>query len=78
MCDSHDDLPTARTTVRHAALQAFCKSCGHAAEVDLKRLIAAGKGDVPLIHLKLRCTACGGRNCDSVVSGRDWRDQQAP
>jgi hypothetical protein len=35
--------------------------------MDLQALIDAGKGDVPLIHLRFRCSYCGHRGCDALV-----------
>ena len=35
--------------------------------VDLQALIDAGKGDVPLFHLRFRCSCCGHRGCDALV-----------
>jgi hypothetical protein len=43
------------------------------ADVDLARLIVAGMGDVPLIHLRLRCSNCRSRRCDAVVGGSHFR-----
>jgi hypothetical protein len=37
--------------------------------VDLAHLIATGRGDVPLIRLKLRCSACGSLDVSAIVSG---------
>jgi hypothetical protein len=37
--------------------------------VDLQALVDAGKGgDVPLFHLRFRCSYCGHRGCDALVS----------
>ncbi len=51
------------------ALNVVCNACQHVAEVDVPALIAAGRGDVPLIELRFVCGACGGRNTSIVVSG---------
>jgi hypothetical protein len=44
------------------------------AAADLQKLVEEGRGDVPLIHLKYRCSSCGSRlidfNCTSRYGGR--------
>ena len=68
-CDRHGvALPTLRTLGGHV-LVVICNGCQHAAEADQAALIAAGRGDVPVIELRFRCGACGSRNCSVVVSG---------
>ena len=68
-------LPTPRSTLRDDSAQVlvWCKACGHQAEADLGKLVAEGKGDVPLIHLPFRCR-CGSRRtgiiCTSKHGGR--------
>jgi hypothetical protein len=60
--DAYYGLPTPRTTLRahYVALLVWCKGgCQHQAEADLQKLIDAGRGDVPLIHLRFRCSNCG-------------------
>jgi len=65
---------------RHSTLRAgyldvlvWCKACGHQAEADPEKLVAEGRGDVPLIHLPFRCR-CGSRRtgiiCTSKYGGR--------
>jgi hypothetical protein len=51
------------------ALRVWCKACRHRAFGDWQRLIDAGKGDVPIVKLKWRCSACGSRLTDAVMSG---------
>jgi hypothetical protein len=47
------DLPTARSIFRAGyRVHVWCKSCRHSKYADLDALIAAGKGDVPLIRTK--------------------------
>lgn len=48
-----------------------CRSCLHRRDADLQALIDAGKGDVPLVHLKWRCARCGHRKIDMVVTAKD-------
>jgi hypothetical protein len=42
------------------------------AELDLAALVAAGHGDVPLIRLPLRSSACGRTGHQIKVSGRSY------
>lgn len=75
------DLPTPRSTKRAGfEVLVWCKAgCGHQAFADLQQIIDAGRGDVPLIHLRYRCTNCGSARTDwvvhtrSAVSVRPWR-----
>jgi hypothetical protein len=63
-------LPTARTTLASRFRRtAMCHACRRTAEVDLANVVEQGLGDVPLIHLRLRCCNCRSRLCDAVVSG---------
>ena len=68
-----DDLPTPRSTLRsrYARLLVWCKACRHQPEADLQALVAAGRGDVPLIRLRFRCSNCGGRLTDWVVTAKN-------
>jgi hypothetical protein len=50
----------------------WCKGgCQHQAHADLQALIDAGRGDVPLIHLRFRCSNCSSDRTDFVVTSRD-------
>ena len=55
----------------HVRLIAWCKSCNHRAEPDLAIQVAQhGSGmPVPDWARLLRCTECGTRDADFVVSG---------
>jgi hypothetical protein len=68
-----DDLPTMHTAHRAGFLYVLvgCKACRHQAPADLQTIIDAGRGDVPLLHLRLRCTKCGSRLTDNVVMAKD-------
>jgi hypothetical protein len=44
----------------------------HWRELDLAAIVAAGFGDVPLIKLPLRCSACGALGHEIKVSGRSY------
>ena len=41
----------------------------HRREIGFQTLIDQGKDDVPVVCLKFRCTTCGSRLPDCVVSG---------
>jgi hypothetical protein len=51
---------------------------------DLQAVVDAGRGDVPIRDLKFRCTACGSRRTDFVVTSRSssrvkpWRGEVPP
>ena len=49
-----DDLPTARTTLRTGYVRG--NSCRHQADADLRAIVLAGRGDVPLTELRFRCS----------------------
>jgi len=68
-----DDLPTPRSALRsrYTCVLVWCKSCRHQREADLQRLVDTGKGDVPLIKLRFRCSNCGGRLTDWVVTAKN-------
>jgi len=52
-------------------LLVWCRGgCLHRAAADLPALIAAGKGDVPLIHLRFRCSNCGSVRTDAVITAK--------
>jgi hypothetical protein len=67
-------LPTPRTTLRarYIRLLVWCKGGWlHQANADLHRLMESGRGDVPLMHLRFRCSNCGSDRTDFVVTSRD-------
>lgn len=64
-------LPTARDYANIHTVHAVC-SCGHWRELDLPDLVARGIGDVPLVQLRLRCSACGAVGHEIKVSGRAY------
>jgi hypothetical protein len=54
-----DDLPTRRSTLRSRCvwvLLVWCKSCRHRRDPDLQALVDAGRGDVPLVDLRIGCS----------------------
>jgi hypothetical protein len=68
-----DDLPTPRSTLRshYARVLVWCKACRHRRKADLQALVDSGRGDVPLIKLRFRCSNCGGRLTDWVVTAKN-------
>ena len=67
------DLPTPRTTLatRYVRVMVGCKACRHQAEADLQGLVDAGRGDVPLTSMRFRCSNCGSRLTDFVVTAKE-------
>jgi hypothetical protein len=63
---AHHGLPTPRSTLRDSSARVlvWCKACRHQADADLQKLVDTGRGDVPLIHLKYRCSRCRSRLTD--------------
>jgi hypothetical protein len=55
----------------YACVLVWCKACRHESDADLQALVDAGRGDVPLIRLRFRCSNCGGRLTDWVGSGEE-------
>jgi hypothetical protein len=64
--------------VRLHRVDAGCAACDHIVELDLAGLITTGHGDVPLIRLPLRCSACGSTEHTIIVSGRSYGVGEAP
>jgi hypothetical protein len=80
------DLPTARTMLPQDSwlcVSVRCHACLHRAAADLRAIIAAGQGDRPVKDLRFRCTSCGSRLTDFVVTSRDaqrvrpWRAEDS-
>jgi Zn finger protein HypA/HybF involved in hydrogenase expression len=70
---SDDGLPTPRTTLsaRYVRVLVWCKSCRHRRDADLQALVDAGRGDVPLVHLRFRCSHCRSERTDFVVTATE-------
>ena len=66
------ELPTARDYVNVHRVDAVCPHCDHWQELDLAAIVAVGQGDVPLIQLPLRCSACGRTGHQIKVSGKSY------
>jgi hypothetical protein len=69
-------LPTARTTLHtgYVRVLVFCNSCRHQGTRPTptsKAIVESGRGDVPLIQLRFRCSQCGTDRTDFVVTSRD-------
>ncbi len=72
MADDYTDLPTARTTLQtgYVRLLLTCCSCLRSRDADLQGLIDAGRGDVPLVQLRFRCSYCGHREIDAMIAAK--------
>ena len=69
----HHELPTPRTTLRarYVRVLVWCKACRHQRDADLQGLVDAGRGDVPLVELRFRCSNCGSGLTDFVVTSAE-------
>ena len=65
MADGHRE---AARSVIHVLV--WCKACRRGRDADLQALIDVGRGDVPLIHLRFRCSSCDSRLTDFLVTSR--------
>jgi hypothetical protein len=75
MSGSTDDLPTPRSMPPGYEASAWCRACRFTVLLDFARLVADGHGDVPLIHLPLRCR-CGSDQFGIIVgavSAAKWQ-----
>jgi hypothetical protein len=66
------DLPTPRDYIGGHRVDAVCPHCERWQQLDLAALVAMGFGDVPLVHLPLRCSGCGKAGHQIKVSGRSY------
>ena len=66
------DLPTPKDYAGVHTVHAVCPHCDRWQELDLAAIVTAGQGDVPLIELRLRCSACGRTGHQIKVSGRSY------
>jgi hypothetical protein len=73
MTEDHHELPTPRTTLAayYAHVLVFCRSCRHQRDADLQALVDQGRGDVPLVHLRFRCSQCHTDRTAFVVTSKD-------
>lgn len=62
--------PQSLLDARRLRLMVQCEACHHQQDADLKALVAAGRGDVPLAKLRFRCSRCGSRKTDWQVAAR--------
>jgi hypothetical protein len=65
------ELPIGHSLARTGfRLMIWCKACRTEREMSGADIVATGKGDVPLIHLKWKCPRCRtNRFTDFVVNG---------
>jgi hypothetical protein len=66
------DLPTPKDYAGIHTVHAVCPACDRWQQLDFAALVAAGQGDVPLIQLRLRCSACGRTGHQIKVSGKSY------
>jgi hypothetical protein len=45
-----------------------CSACHNEQDADLEALVASGRGDVPLMKLRFRCSRCNSRKTDWQVA----------
>lgn len=64
--------PNARHYLGIHRVDAYCAARNQFWTLDLAALIEAGQGDVQLIRLPLRCSACGAIGHKIIVSGRSY------
>jgi hypothetical protein len=57
------------------ASRPLCPRAGLVQGVPLQGLIDAGRGDVPLIHLRFRCSNCRSSLTDFVVTATEATGQ---
>jgi hypothetical protein len=50
-------------------LTVWCKACRYQTGIEFPALVKAGKGNVPLVNLRFRCTNCRSLLTGFVVSG---------
>jgi hypothetical protein len=70
------DLPTARDYKGNHRLVVWCRACRLQRELSFKTLVDDGRGDIPIINLRFRCTNCGSCQTDAVVSGSHLRPKR--
>jgi hypothetical protein len=63
-----DVFPTPRSPLYTGYV--WCNACRHQASADPQALIDTGRGDMPLMNLQYRCTNCGSRLTEWVVTSR--------
>ena len=71
------DLPTVRDYKGEHRLVVWCTASPFQRELSFKTLVDKGKGDIPVVNLRFRCTNCGSLGTDSVVSGTHLTPKRA-
>ena len=71
VCHITDDALPDLTEDEHMRLIVCCKSCSHRAESEIATQVAQHGSGMPVIDWArlLRCTECGAREADFVVTG---------
>ena len=71
--DEMSGLPTPRTSLRarYVSLWFGAKAAASIRPRPICTACGAGRGDVPLTHLRFRCSNCGSDRTDFVVTSRD-------
>ena len=81
------DKPSARSMLpqTYLCLWVSCRGgCLRGGAADLQAIVDAGQGDKPIKDMKFRCSRCGSRRTDFVVTSRDaarvqpWRPRSQP
>jgi len=74
MRDDHHELPTPRTMLaaRYVRVLLTCWSCRHQRDADLQALVDTGRGAVPLIQLRWRCSQCRSARIDMICTIHAW------
>ena len=62
------DPPILWTLPRYVRVLLTCWHCRHQADADLRRLVEAGCGDIPLIRLRWRCARCRSDRIDMICT----------
>ena len=60
--------PGITLAARYVRVVLTCWSCRHQRDADLQGLVDAGRGDVPLIHLRWRCSQCRSARIDMICT----------
>jgi len=66
-----EPLTLGQALAAHVRIIAWCKSCNHRAEPDIATQVAQHGAGMPVPDWArlLRCTECGAREADFVVTG---------
>jgi hypothetical protein len=75
-----EPLTLGQALAAHVRLIVWCKSCNHRAEPDVATQVAQHGAEMTVIDWArlLRCTECGERDADFVVSGGEAVKRRGP